>query len=47
MRLRQNDDEFKKYDFRNENYDGQLIEKKIKKGEAERYERREEKRQNF
>lgn len=45
MKIRQNDSEFQKYDFRYENYDGQLIEKKMRKGQEERYQKREEKRQ--
>ena len=33
MRLRENDSEFKKYDIMNENYDSELVEKKMRKGE--------------
>ncbi len=47
MRLNEKDNEYKKYDFRNEGFDGQLLEKKQKKGEGEKYEKREEKRQNY
>ena len=47
MRLRENDNEYKKYDFKNETFDGQLQERKMKKGEGEKYEKREEKRQNY
>lgn len=32
MKLRQQDNEFKKYDIMNDNYDSELIEKKMKKG---------------
>ena len=32
MKLRQQDNEFKKYDIMNENYDSELVEKKMRKG---------------
>ena len=32
MRLRQNDDEFRKYDVMNDNFDSQLIEKRFRRG---------------
>jgi hypothetical protein len=44
MRLRQDDSEFKKYDLMNDNYDSELIEKKMRKGQEKGFEKREEKR---
>ncbi|CDW72355.1 UNKNOWN [Stylonychia lemnae] len=46
MKIRQNDNEYKKFDFKNEGNDGELIQKKMRKGQEEKYEKREEKRQN-
>ena len=45
MKLRQQDNEFKKYDLMNDNYDTELVEKKLRKGQEKRMERREEKKQ--
>eukprot|EP00347_Sterkiella_histriomuscorum_P024354 403331416 len=46
MKIRQNDSEYQKYDFRNEGYDGQLIEKKMRKGQEEKFQQRVEKREH-
>jgi hypothetical protein len=49
MKLRQQgDDEYKKYDIDNHgNFDSELLERKMRKGQAEGYQRREEKRQDM
>ena len=45
MRLRMGDSEYRKYDLENAgNFDSELVEKRMRKGQAERYERREERR---
>jgi hypothetical protein len=47
MRLRRSfgDDEYRKYDIENiGNFDSELVEKRMRKGEAEGYQKREEKR---
>lgn len=45
MRLRQGDEEYKKYDVMNDNYDTELVEKRLRKGVEKKKEQREEKRQ--
>ncbi len=45
LRMTSGDSEFKKYDL-DSNFDSALVEKKMRRGQEERYERREEKRQN-
>lgn len=45
MRLRQNDDEYKKYDIMNDNYDSELIEKRMRKGVEKKREKRDAKKQ--
>lgn len=48
MRLRKGDDEYKKYDLQNSNnFDSELIERKMRKGQAESYQKREDKRSNY
>ena len=45
MRIREGENEFKKYDLMNDNYDSELVQRKMKKGEEDRYNKREGKRQ--
>jgi hypothetical protein len=44
MRLRQGDNEYKKYDLTNDSYDTELVEKRLRKGVEKKREHRDEKR---